>query len=141
MIIDSQLILFEGSVSTKTGEAIALSSLTLPGKVEPILICTRITESLAGATNVTLNLQQATSEEGSYTDVDGTSISISAADFIVGKRIGWRFLPRSVINPWLRLKITVTGTPTAGKLFAAISGFEDEPYEKGQYINKGIVEG
>ncbi len=141
MIIDSHLVLFEGPVSTKTGDPIALTSLKLPGKVEPIHICTRFTKDLAGATNVALVLQQADTQDGTYADVSGTSISISAADFKVGKRIAWRFLPRSVVNPWLRLKITVTGTPTAGSLFCAISGFEDEPYEAGQYVNKGIVVG
>ncbi len=141
MIIDSNLILFEGLVSSKTGEAVALNSLQNPGKAEPILICTKFTENLAGATSVTLTLQQAESKDGSFSDVSGATIAVPAADFVVGKRLGWRFVPRAVTNPWLRLKLTVSGTPTAGKLFCAISGFEDEPYETGQYINKGIVVG
>ncbi len=141
MIIDSNLILFEGSVSTKTGDPIALNSLQIPGKAEPILINCKFTENLAGATSVTLSLQQADSKDGTFSDVSGASLNVAAADFIVGKRTAWRFIPRSVTNPWLRLKVTVTGTPTAGKLFCALSGFEDEPYEAGQYINKGIVVG
>ncbi len=134
MIIDSQSILFEGPVSSTTGTPVALTSLHTPGKVQPVLISTRITENLAGATAVTLTLQQAESQSGTYSDVSGASLSLSAADFTVGKRTGWRFLPRTVVNPWLRLKLSVTGTPTAGKLFCALSGFEDEPYEAEQYI-------
>ncbi len=141
MIIDSNLILFEGAVSTKTGDAIALNSLQIPGKAEPILINIKATEDLAGATSVAIKLQQSDSESGTYSDVNGASLTIAAADFKVGKKFGWRFIPRSVVNPWLRLAVTVTGTPTAGKLFCAISGFEDEPYEAGQYINKGVVVG
>ncbi len=141
MIIDQNLVLYEGRVATSTGEAIALNSLLIPGKAEPILITTRFMENLAGATNVSLVLQQAETQTGSYTDVSGTAVSISAADFKVGKRMAWRFLPRSVVNPWLRVKLTVTGTATAGSLFCAVMGFEDEPYEAGQYIDKGIVEG
>ncbi len=141
MIIDSHLILFEGAVKTDTGTAIALNSLLLPGKVAPILIDTRFTEDLAGATSVTLSLEQSDAQNGTYTSVSGASITINAADFKVGKRSGWRFLPRTVVNPWIRLKVTVTGTATAGKLFCAISGFEDESYEDGQYISKGIVMG
>ncbi len=134
MIIDSHLILFEGAVKTATGEAIALTSLHLPGKVAPVLISTRFTEKLTGASSVTLTLQQAESQTGTFVDVVGGSMTIPAADFVVGKRTGWRFLPRSVEQPWIRLKIAVTGTPTAGKLFCAISGFEDEPYEAAQLV-------
>ncbi len=141
MIIDSNLILFEGAVSSKTGDAIALNSLQIPGKAEPIHINTKFTENLAGASSVALSLQQADSQNGTFSDVSGASLTVPAADFVVGKRVGWRFIPRSVTSPWLRLKVTVTGTPTAGKLFCAISGFEDEPYEAGQYINKGVVVG
>ncbi len=134
MIIDSHLILFEGPVSSTTGAPIALTSLQCPGKVEPVLITTRFTENLAGATSVTLSLQQAESETGTFSDVTGAQMTLPAADFVVGKRTGWRFLPRSVEKPWLRLKVNVTGTPTAGKLFCALSGFEDEPYEEAQMV-------
>ncbi len=134
MIIDSHLILFEGAVKSATGEPIALTSLHLPGKVEPVLITTRFTENLAGATSVTLTLQQAESETGTYSNVVGGAMTVTAADFVVGKRTGWRFLPRSVEKPWLRLQVAVTGTPTAGKLFCAVSGFEDEPYETTQLV-------
>ncbi len=134
MIIDSHLILFEGAVSTTTGAAIALTSLQCPGKVEPVLITTRFTENLAGATSVTLTLQQADSQTGTFSDVTGAQMTVPAADFVVGKRTGWRFLPRSVEKPWLRLKVAVTGSPTAGKLFCALSGFEDEPYEEVQMV-------
>ncbi len=125
MIIDSNLILFEGTVSTSTGKAIALNSLQIPGKAEPINITTKFTENLTGATSVTLALEQSDSENGTFSAVSGASLSVSAADFVVGKRVGWRFIPRSVTNPWLRLKVTDTGTATAGKLFCAISGFDD----------------
>ncbi len=141
MIIDSNLILFEGAVKTGNGDAVALNSLQIPGKAEPINITTKFTENLAGATSVTLTLEQSDSQDGTYSAVSGASLSIAAADFVVGKRIGWRFIPRTVVSPWLRLKLTVTGTATAGKIFCAISGYDDEPYEAGQYINKGIVQG
>ncbi len=144
MIIDSNLILFENKddiIKTATGDAIALNSLLIPGKAEPIPIMLRVKEDLEGATSVAVKLQQADSETGTYADVSGASLTIAVADFKVGKRFGWRFLPRSVTKPWLKLSVTVTGTATAGKLFACISGFEDEPYEDGMYIDKGVVEG
>ncbi len=141
MLIDNSLVLFEGAVSTGKGSAIALNALQIPGKAEPIPIICTCTEALAGATKVTFVLEQAEEKSGTFTEVAGTTLAIEKDDFTVGKCIGWRFLSRSLTMPWLRLSMTVTGTATAGKLFCAVSGFEDEPYEVGQYINKGEVLG
>ncbi len=134
MIIDSHLVLFEGPVSATQGEPVALTSLQTPGKVSPIHIVARFTENLKGATSVTLTLQQADSQTGAYSDVAGGAITLAAADCVVGRRTGWRYLPRSVEKPWLRVKMTLTGTATGGKLFCAISGYEDEPYEEAQMV-------
>ena len=55
---------------------------------------------------------------------------------------GFRFLPRAVTKPWLKLVYTVTGTaPTTGKVFAALLREEQDSYEAGQYINQGRVIG
>ncbi len=134
MIIDSHLILWEGAVKSATGDPVALTSLQCPGKVEPIHIATRFTENVSGATAITLTLQQAPTQTGTYVDVPAASMTLTAAECVVGQRNGWRFLPRSVEQPWLRLKVSVTGTPTAGKLFCALSGYEDEPYEESQLV-------
>lgn len=141
MIIDSNLVLWDGVVSTKKGNAIALNALQIPGKAEPIPLAVRFTENLAGATAVKIKLQQADSKDGTFSDVPGASIDIAAADFRVGKRVAWRFIPRTLTKTWLCLDVTVTGTATAGKLFAAVMREEDEPYEAGQYISKGEVVG
>lgn len=141
MIIDSNLVLFEGAVATKQGEPIALNALQIPGKAEPIPLAVRFTESLAGATAVKIKLQQSDSATSAFSDVAGAVIDVPAADFKVGKRVAWRFLPRTLTKTWLRLDITVTGNATAGKLFAAIMREEDESYEAGQYISKGEVVG
>ncbi len=143
MIIDQNLVLFENdkTIVTATGDAVALNSLKIPGKAEPIPILVKVTEELEGATSVAVKLQQADSETGTYADVSGASLTISAANFVPGYKAGWRFLPRSVTKPWIKLVVTVTGTATAGKLFACVSGFEDDSYEDGLYINNGIVVG
>ena len=44
-------------------------------------------------------------------------------------------------KPWLKLAWTVTGSFTAGKIFAALVREDSEAYEAGQYINSGKVEG
>ena len=68
-------------------------------------------------------------------------MSVAVADFVKGKRVAWRYLHRSVTESWLKLVLTVTGTDTAGKVFCAIVREDDEPYEAGQYVNKGVVVG
>lgn len=141
MIIDSNLMLFEGAVSTKTGDPVGLTSLHIPGKAEPIPVLLRCTETLAGATSVTVKLQQSDAADGTFTDVPGSALTLAAADFKVGKLAGWRFLPRGAVKQWLRLDVAVTGTATAGALFCAVMREEDEGYEAGQYINKGVTVG
>ena len=141
MIIDSNLVLWEGPAATKAGKAVALNALHIPGKAEPLPLAVKFTEALAGATSVTLKLQQSDSAEEGFTDVPGAAVTVPAADFKAGGRVAWRFLPRTATKPWLRLDVKVTGTATAGSLFAAFVREEDEPYEAGQYINKGVAVG
>ncbi len=143
MIIDNNLVLLEhtDTIAAGNGNAVALNSLLIPGKAEPIPVLIKVTEDMAGGTSATIKLQQSDSETGTYTDVTGASETITTANFKAGYKFAWKYLPRNVTKPWIRLNVTVSGTPTAGKLFAAVSGFMDEPYEAGQYIDKGTVVG
>lgn len=141
MIIDSNLILWEGPVAARAGNAIGLTSLHIPGKADPIPVLLRFTEDLAGATAVTVKLQQSDTRDGTYADVPDSALTIAAADFKVGKRAGWRFLPRGATKQWIKLVLAVTGTPTAGSLFCAVMREEDEGYEAGLYIDRGVTIG
>ena len=58
-----------------------------------------------------------------------------------GKPLGWRFIPRGVTKPWLKLVVSPGGTFSAGKLFAAIVREDELPYEDGMYIDKGSLVG
>ena len=40
-------------------------------------------------------------------------------------------------KPWMRMVVTPDGSFTAGKLFAAITREEMQPYGEGLYINAG----
>lgn len=140
MIIDSNLVLFEGGVAGAS-TPVALTSLLVPGKAEPIPVVCKFTEDLAGAASVEFKLQQGDTRGGTYADVPGTSVTVAAADFRKGRRIGWRFLPRAVTKQWIKLVLAVSGTASAGKVFCAVVREEDEGYESGQHINKGITAG
>lgn len=145
MLIDSNLILMDSTPvlgAPVTGPAVALTSLLNPGRAEPIPICAKVVgEKFAGGTSISFKLTQADTEGGTYADVPGSTVTVALADLTVGKAIGWRFLPRGTSKQWLKMVATPTGTFTAGKIFGAIVREDDQPYEAGMYIDKGVVRG
>lgn len=145
MLIDSNAVLLDSAAITDeavTGPAVGLTSLMKPGRAEPIPIVAKVVEAdFAGGTSVAFKLTQSATEDGSYTDVPGSTVSVVLADLKVGKKIGWRFLPAGTDKPWLKMVATPTGTFTAGKVFAAVVREDDQPYEAGMYIDGGVVKG
>lgn len=145
MLLDSNLILMDSTPilgAAVTGPAVALTSFLKPGREEPIPICAKVVGTgFAGGTSITFKLTQCATSDGTYTDVPGSSVTVALADLTVGKSIGWRFLPSGTSKQWLKMVATPTGTFTAGKIFGAIVREDDQPYEAGMYIDKGIVQG
>lgn len=140
MLVDSNLVLKEGAV-TATGEGgpVGLASLRIPGKGDPIPLAFKVTESFAGGTSIAFKLQQADAADGVYADVPGSEFSMSAAALTVGARAPIKYLPRGVTRQWIKLAWTVTGSFTAGKIFAALAREDLEAYEAGQYIASGVA--
>lgn len=142
MLVDSNLVLKEGAVTANgAGDPVGLTSLRIPGKGEVVPFAFKVTESFAGGTSVAFKLQQSATRDGSYADVDGSEFTLATAALAVGARAPIKYLPRGVTKPWLKLAWTVTGSFTAGKIFAALVREDSEAYEAGQYINSGKVEG
>ena len=144
MLLDDNTVLLDHAPvlgDAVTSDAIALNALQFPGRAEPIPVCANVTESFAGGTSITFKLTQADSEGGTYADVPGSSVTVALANLTKGKALGWRFLPRGVGKPWLKMVATPSGTFTAGRVFAAVTREDDLPYEAGMYIDKGIVRG
>ena len=145
MLIDSNAVLMD-SVDIRgaavTGPAVGLTSFHNPGREEPIPICAKVVkEDFAGGTSVTFKLTQSDTETGTYADVPGSAVTVPLAELQVGQSIGWRFLPRGVSKPWLKMVATPSGAFSAGKLFAMVAREDDLPYESGMYIDKGVVVG
>lgn len=141
MIIDSNLVFIDDAI-TASGEskAIALTSFTLPGRMGPIPMVIKATEDFNNLTSLTFTMQTSDTQDGTYTDLPGGSLSIPASELVVGTAMGWGYLPRNVELPWMKLKYTVDGTaPTQGHLFAALTREEDQPYVAQLYIDKGVV--
>ena len=144
MILDDNLIFVEDASlgSAVSSNAVPLTSLMKPGRAEPICVWAKCTETAATGTSITLKLTEADTESGEYSDVPGTSETILTAALVAGKRIWMRWLPGAVKKQWLKIDVTLTGsTFTAGKITAAITREDEQPYEAGMYIDKGAVVG
>lgn len=141
MIIDDNNVFLDGPITASgISDPVPLNSLTLPGRMGPLPLTIKATEDFDNLTSLELTLQTAHSDTCPYTDLPGGTITIPLAELKVGTILGWTFLPRNVRQSWLRLKYTVNGTaPTKGKLFAAVTREQDQPYEDALYIDKGRV--
>jgi hypothetical protein len=143
MLLDDNLVSIDAKAiaATVTGDAVALTSIMNPGRVEPIPCCVMVNEAAAGGTSVTIKIQQADTAEGSFADVPGSSVTVALADMIPGKNIGPRFLPAGVTKQWIKFVVTAAGTFTAGKVSAFVGREDEFLNEAGMYIDKGVVLG
>lgn len=144
MIIDSNAIFLDSvevTAEAVTSNAVGLTSLLKPGRAEFVhMVCKVQGADFAGGTSLEIKMQEADTENGTYTDVIGSTITIATANLTLGASIGYRIIPPRAEKCWLRLVVTPTGTFTAGKLFAAVVREEELDYVAGMYIDKGVVQ-
>ena len=143
MILDDNLILLDNAslTTTVTSNAVALNSLFKPGRAEPIPLWVKCTEAGAGGTSIAIKLTESDTEAGVYSDVPGSAETVLTAALVKDAKIYHRFLPAGVSKPWLKISVTATGTYTSGKITAAIVREDEQPYEAGMFIDKGVAEG
>lgn len=140
-IIDSHNVLWDEALAAKDGPEVGLTSFLIPGREEPIPLMVKFTGVPSGASSVVIKIKQADKKGGSYQEVPGVAITLTADDdMAVGKRASIRFLPPGVTKPWIRLNVSGT-VGTGGKMFAAVMREDELPQVAGQYIDKGKVEG
>lgn len=141
-IIDSQNVFMDGPVrASGVSRVVALTSLTLPGRMEAMPLRVSVTEAYDASelATLTLTLQQADSATGTdWADVPGSACTLMAAQLTAGARLPWRFLPEGVSKSFLRFSYTVTAqedaTISKGALFAALTREEDFPYVPAQRV-------
>ena len=143
MILDDNLIFLDGAslTTTVTSNAVPLTSLMKPGRAEPICVFCKVTEAGAGGTSIAIKLTESDTEAGVYSDVPGSAETVLTAALVKDSKIYLRWLPGGVSKQWLKISVTATGIYTAGKLFAAIVREDEQPYEAGMFIDKGVAEG
>lgn len=144
MILDNLNIFSDSQAITATADSTNKVNIGLVnvGKGDPLIFKVKVTEAFNNLTSLKAELFQCDTESGSYTAVPGANSTVLLAGLTVGADFGFRFLPRGVTKPWLKVTYTVTGTaPTTGKVFAALLREEQDSYEAGQYIDKGVTVG
>lgn len=138
-IIDSHNVLWDEALAAKDGPEVGLTSFLIPGREEPIPLMIKFTAKPSGASAVVIKIKHADKQGGSYQEVPGVAITLTAdADMAVGKRAPIRFLPPGVTKPWIRLNVSGT-VGTGGKMFAAVLREDELPQVAGQYIDNGVV--
>ena len=119
-IIDRNAIFFEGPLKAQaTGPVVALTALTLPGRMEPMPVRISVTEGFdpAEVESLALVLEEsatADAEASGWTAVPGAAWTAPGASF-------------------LRLRLTPTPkegkTPGKGRIFAALMREDEQPWE------------
>lgn len=143
-IIDSQNVFVDGPVrASDVSRVVALTSLTLPGRMEAMPLRISVTEAYDATelASFTLTLQQADSPtSNAWADVAGATCTLTAAQLTAGARLPWRFLPEDVKKQYLRLCYKITTQEGAsiskGALFAALTREEDLPYVPAQQVGR-----
>ncbi|MCH5278079.1 MAG: hypothetical protein J1E80_09670 [Desulfovibrionaceae bacterium] len=142
MILDDNLVFLDGAALTETAASgpVALNALFRPGTSHghiPLVIM--VSEEATGGDSLELKLEEADSADGGFSEV--ATLSVPAAELKPGARVGWRHLPHAVTKGWIRLTVTPSGSFSSGKIFAALTREDAQPYSHGMYKNAGRAAG
>ncbi|MCC8066917.1 MAG: hypothetical protein LIO94_07430 [Clostridiales bacterium] len=128
MIIDSNLVFFDGAtkddetgggqVSSGVSDWIPLTGFLNPGQVGPIPIHICLSGGLTAEESLTFTLKQADSKDGEEEEAGSMVVS---GPVRAGGTVAWRFIPRGVTKPWMKLEFNAASVSTStGSVFAAI---------------------
>ncbi len=142
MILDAQAIFSDKQAITKTAPSTNMIDLGVHGKPVggraltgdlgkgnkvPVLV--QVTETFAGLTSLKMELESsATSAFTTHKTLYSQTLSLN--ELVAGARWSLQVLPCGTVNRYLRLKYTVEGTGTAGRMTAGVTRGNDEtqPY-------------
>lgn len=131
MILDDNIVLFDGAtkddatsggqVSAGKSDWIPLTGFLNPGQVGPIPIHICLSGGLQSGESLTFTLKQADGKEKPTPTGDGEEAGSMTVKGPVraGGTVAWRFIPRGVTKPWLKLEFDAV-TNSFGSIFAAI---------------------
>ncbi|MBD5538394.1 MAG: hypothetical protein HDQ94_00105 [Desulfovibrio sp.] len=135
-IIDRNCVFFEGPLTgPATGVTVALTSLALPGRMEPLPLRVSVTEAFDAAEveSLGLTLEEAATADADWSAVPGASWTVPGDALFLGARLGPRFLPQGVRAPFLRLRLTPVlkegASLGSGRIFAALMREDEQAWE------------
>lgn len=139
-ILDNKNVFSDSQAITATADSTnKVNVMPYIGRICPceVYLSVKVVEDFATLTSLDIDLQQAATENGSYTSVQKIS-AIPRATLVKGYKAAFRALPASAKSPWFKIVYTVNGSSaTTGKIFAAFTREETQKYEAGLYIDKG----
>jgi len=132
MILDDNTVFFDGAtkddetgggqVSSGVSDWVPLTGFLNPGQVGPIPIHICLSGGLTDDESLTFTLKMADGKE-KPTSEDGEKAGSMEVKGPVrpGGTVAWRFIPRGVTKPWLKLEFSDSNvTTSSGSVFAAI---------------------
>lgn len=132
MIIDDNLIFFDGATKTsgtdggqtEAGKSgwVPLTGFLNPGQVGPIPIHISLSGGLQDSESLTFTLKQADSKDGEEEEAGSMEVK---APLRAGGTVAWRFIPRGVTKPWLKLEFTEGGGLSSSGSVSAMIVRED----------------
>ena len=131
MIIDSNLVFFDGAtqsdatgggqVSSGVSDWVPLTGFLNPGQVGPIPIHICLSGGLIEGESLTFTLKHADGKEKPTEDGEDAGSMTVKGPVRPGGTVAWRFIPRGVTKPWMKLEFDATSvTTSSGSVFAAI---------------------
>lgn len=135
MIIDQLNIFTDTKQVLATANSDAVELMPYMGRSNTLYITVLVKEAYSTGATVKVDLEES-ANNSTFTTVAG---SFTLPTPTAKGSILTFSLPANVQKPYLRLKYTITGTPTAGKLFAVIGPEQFAPYANGLYIDAGKV--
>lgn len=125
MLLDQNAILSEKQAVTTTAASTHVVDLKAAGNFAPgaLFALCRVDETFAGLTGMKVGLETAANDNFSDA-VELASANFSAADLSADKQILAVAVPAGV-KRYLRIKYTVTGTATAGKISCFLTDLVD----------------
>lgn len=127
MIFDKQTLFSDAQAVTATAAStntvdlgpIATGYKRRVGLGEKIPVVVQVIEAFAGATSLTVAVQESDAPGSGFTDI-ATSVAVPVASLKPGYRFEIDVIPRNQSKRYLRLNYTVDGTATAGKVTAGV---------------------
>lgn len=139
-ILDQKNIFSDSQAITATADSTKkVNVMPYIGRIDPceVYLTVKVVEDFNNLTSLDVDLQQASTESGSYTSVAKLS-AVPLASLKKGYKFGFRALPATAKSPWFKIVYTVNGSaPSTGKIFAAFTREETQKYEAGLFIDKG----